>query len=340
MIEDWLPLLEEEAERFAAARCFQTPPQEAEQALQSAVLAPLPELAWVVAAGPDATEFLHNQLSNDVKGLAVGRSRLAAYCSPKGRMLALLRLLRVPEGFRLLLPQELVAPLLPRLKMFVLRSKVSLREDGERLTLGVAGAEALELLAQLAGPLPAADEVSDIDGGVLLGLPGSQPRVLLCAEREAMRGYWQQLRAVATAVGPAAWELLDIRAGLPQIYAATQEAFVPQMANLDLIGGIDFQKGCYPGQEIVARMHYLGTLKRRMFRLGVAGEPPAPGSEVRDSSGGLIGQVVRAAPCGAERAELLAVLQIERAQGGDLHVDAHDLRLLELPYALGQEQPD
>ena len=298
---------------------------ERQAAVSGSIRAPLPEYGVIAASGADAADFLHNQLSNDIKGLAVGEFRLAAYCTPKGRMLGLLRVLRRQDGFLLLLPTALIPSLLKRLRMFVLRSKVTLEDLSETLLVqGLAGVAVSEALAARYPALPEPGQAIEAADSLLLRLPGAHPRFLLLAEAEPMASIDEQLPALTPAGGPA-WQLLQIEAGEPEVLPGGQEQWVPQMANLDLLDGISFTKGCYPGQEIVARMHYLGNLKRRLFRVRFAdGELPAPGTELRDGEDKLAGEIVMAAPA-PEGLVGLAVLQIERAEAGGLQLDGRQV---------------
>ena len=179
-------------------------------------------------------------------------------------MLANFLVWQMAGGFMLLLPEALLAPVRQRLGMFLLRAKAKIEDAGDDyIRIGIAGAQAAAILQEVVGDVPPAPhQVSQLTGGVLIRL--EQERFLLVLEPAAAPAIWQALAARCTAVGSGCWEWLDIRAGIPWIGSATQEQFVPQMANMELIGGVSFKKGCYPGQEIVARTQYLGQLKRRM----------------------------------------------------------------------------
>lgn len=301
------------------------------------VICPLQDLAVLRAQGPDAEAFLQGQLSNDVRALRPRAAQLAAYCTPRGRMLALFRVVRQGDGFLLLLPRQLAPAMLRRLKMFVLRARVSLEDVGECvLALGVGGEAAQDALSGLLGELPAeADTGLEHEGTLVVRLPTSTPRYLVLAGPEAMAALWAALARAARPAGPEAWRLLDVRDALPQVWPGTQESFVPQMANLDRVNGLSFNKGCYPGQEIVARMHFLGTLKRRMYGFTAAGETaPEPGAAVRDGEGALVGEVVSAVPGPGGRVEGLAVLQIERALEPGLRAGDVAIEVRRPPYSL------
>lgn len=220
-------------------------------------------------SGMDARDFLHAQLTNDILNLASDRAALAGWCSAKGRLLATFLVIPAREGFLLQLSRDLAPALAKRLAMFVLRSKVKIADESERWAqFGVFDA-----------PPPGVrwegDTVSvPVDGKRYLRLEPAAAASLACALDED------------------AWYLEEIRAGRPLITTATQDQFVPQMVNLETLGGVDFRKGCYPGQEIVARAQYRGQVKRRMVRLPAPeGARLKPGDEynggtVVDSAGG------------------------------------------------------
>ena len=232
--------------------------------------------------GGDARAFLHAQLTNDIEHLPPQRAALAGWCSAKGRLLATFLVIPAPEGFLLQLARDLAAPVAKRLSMFVLRSKVKI-------------ADASDAWAQF-GLWDADFEQPDV--------AWSGNRVTV---RVGERRYLQLVPANEAAdanANEAGWALQEIRAGRPLITAATQDQFVPQMVNLEQLGGVDFKKGCYPGQEIVARAQYRGQVKRRMVRVQApAGVALAPGQEFNG------GTVVDAAPA-ENGSELLAVMPL------------------------------
>ncbi|HEY5290734.1 MAG TPA: folate-binding protein [Burkholderiales bacterium] len=304
------------------------------------IVAPLTHLGLIACSGDDAQAFLHGQLSNDVKQLTPQRSEYAAYCSAKGRMLANFLVWQEDGAYCLELARSLLPAVQKRLAMFVLRAKVKLADASEsRVILGLAGSAAAGALRELFPALPreAHQMVHDPANGTLIALPGA--RFQLIAELESAKRLWQQLAKALTPVGSACWEWLEIRNGIPLITPATQEQFVPQMANMELIGAVNFQKGCYPGQEIVARTQYLGQLRRRMVLAHVAGETmPQPGDELFSDAldGQASGMVVngQAAPDGGY--DLLAVMQTASLSQATAHFKSADgprLSILPLPYS-------
>ena len=310
-------------------------------ARDGAIVAPLTHLGLIACSGADAQGFLHGQLSNDVMRLAPGRSEYAAYCSAKGRMLANFLLWREGEAYFLQLPRSLLPSVQKRLAMFVLRAKVKLADSTEaRPVLGLAGGAAAAALKEIFPALPQQPHelVRDPALGSLIALPGG--RFQLVAEAQSAQWLWDRLAAVLRPVGAPCWEWLEIRNGLPMIEAATQEQFVPQMANMELIGAVDFQKGCYPGQEIVARTQYLGQLKRRMVlaHLDAAARPNAGDSLFSsDVEGQASGMVVNAQPAPDGGYDLLAVVQTSSIAQGALRAGSAEgpvLSIQPLPYVL------
>lgn len=301
----------------------------------------LPQWGVLRATGDDAVSFLHGQLSNDVSKLDLAHARLAAYCDAKGRMLAsLIYAKRSPGELWLLCSADLLPATLKRLNMFVLRAKAKLSDASAGLAvLGLVGDAAA---AHVSGTnLNATWDKADVGAAQLIRLPDAagQPRWLWIgppAEAEA-------LCATLPALDVSLWQWLDVQAGMAPVVAATAGQFVPQMLNYELIGGVDFQKGCYPGQEIVARSQYLGKLKRRAFLL--AGDAVMhPGQEViwSEDPGQPAGLIAQAAtgPDGTHLA--LAELKIGVTESGSLHLARAEgplLRLQALPYALPHEAP-
>lgn len=272
-------------------------------------------------SGDDAANFLHSQLTNAVEDLSPATARLAGFCSAKGRLQASFLMWRDADGIVLQLSADILAPIQKRLTMFVLRAKARLTDiSAQTRLLGVAGPQAASALAAAGLPAPAqAFAAASADGVTVIRLPdgAGQPRwqVALAAERsEALRA---SLARTLASAGSEVWDWLEVEAGLPRIVAATQEQFVPQMINFELIGGVNFRKGCYPGQEVVARSQYRGTLKRRMWRVHGEGAVPAPAAEVfrPEEAGQPCGMIVNATAAPDGGWDGLAELKIDAAAG-------------------------
>ncbi|MEJ2795540.1 folate-binding protein YgfZ [Iodobacter sp. LRB] len=306
---------------------------------ENAVMSPLTNFAVIAFTGAETEPFLQGQLSSDVRALGENSAQYSSYSTPKGRMLASFLVFRRGDDYCLQIAAELQEAIQKRLSMFVMRSKTKARDASSELCLlGVAGPLAAEKLSSVLGSLPDADFSSvHKENCTVIALPGQRYQLVISAD--AAPALWQQLAAAGiVAAAESLWRLSDIRAGAPWITAATQEAFVAQMANMDLIGGVSFTKGCYPGQEIVARTQYLGKLKRRMYRARIATELVEAGQDVFSSemNGQASGKLVLAAQAAKGVWEVLLVAQIASLEHG-LHLAAADgpqLEMLDLPYSL------
>ncbi|MCW5660612.1 MAG: folate-binding protein YgfZ [Burkholderiaceae bacterium] len=291
----------------------------------------LSDLTLLRARGPDAGTFLQSQLTQDVLGLSKDQVRLSGYCSPKGRLLASLWVWRMADdAFGLLCSTDLAVTLLKRLSMYVLRAKCKLDDASSEWTVwGLAGAVSQQWLA---GDAVSPGRATMRDGAWVLGLPAAEgvARHLLVQPAHASAPPLPTLQE-------SRWQRLEVASGVPRITAATVEQFVPQMINLERVGGVDFQKGCYPGQEVVARSQYRGTLKRRMHLFATDGEA-RPGQELFHSGDPSqpAGMVVNAAS-DASGTRLLAEVKLAALDSGSLHLGGAQgaaLHRLELPYSV------
>lgn len=322
-------------EHFGAAQ------REREQAVSGSVLCDLSHLVLIAARGADTQSFLQSQLTNDAREISATRSQLSGYCTAKGRLLALFRIFLRGDATYLQFPLEIMEPTLKRLRMFVMRSKVTLENVSETLgRIGFSGPEAeVQLRAALGSTPQAVNEVVETGSVTVVRLPGVAPRFELIGDFAPLRTIWQQLAAHATPVGADAWRLLDIRAGVPEVFKSSVEEFIPQMVNLTALEAVNFKKGCYPGQEIVARMQYLGTLKRRMYLVHVdATEPPAPTTPLFETGGeSAQGHIVHAQRAPQGGCDALAVVVIAAAERGAIRLGTADgpvLKFESLPYSL------
>jgi folate-binding protein YgfZ len=287
--------------------------------LADGFVAPVTDLGIIAVEGMDAASFLHNQLTNDVEHLGQHEARLAGYCTPKGRLQATFLYWRDAGAVYLQLPRAIQPPLQKRLSMFVLRAKAKLRDATDEApfaaVLGLGGAKAETALRRHVDTLPDAP-YGKVDGpfGTVLRLADvfGAPRYLWLASVEAASAALPVLQSELALGGNQAWQLAAIHAGVPQVTAATQEQFVPQMVNLELLGGVNFKKGCYPGQEIVARSQYLGKLKRRTALATVANAAARAGDDVVSMAdpGQPCGMVVNAAPNGLGGADVLVEMKL------------------------------
>lgn len=305
---------------------------------------PLTHLGVICIEGEERAAYLQNLCSNEVVKQPDAVAAFNSFNSPKGRMLASMLVWKSASALQMMVSGDLLDALLKRLRMYVLRTKATLSDARQTLcVLGVAGTAGADALASAGLPVPLADMDCLTTGAVqvirlrdglwLAAVPMDDAVSTLGALRDAG----------LAAGGTADWQLANIRAGLPLISTRTQELFVAQMLNYELIGGVSFKKGCYPGQEIIARTRYLGKLKKRMYRVSGPGEQlPEEGTDIFAPGFGdqSAGQLVNVAPLPDGGFEALAVLQIASAEAGELHLASPDgpaLQLLSLPYPLDDD---
>jgi tRNA-modifying protein YgfZ len=307
------------------------------------VLCDLSHLGLLEISGTDADVFLQGQVSNDVLMLNGSNAHYTAYCNPKGRMLALFLAFTHSNHLHLQFNRELLDPIMKRLKMYVMRSKVEIKDVSDSiLKFGLNGPQASSMLEAIFNKdpkfskTPTKDyELVTLESGAILKLPsvndGSRFEIFSDAANAPL--IWDALKNNCKVVEKAHWELLEIQVGIPDVTLATQEQFVPQMLNLDILNGINFKKGCYTGQEIVARTHYLGSVKRRTY-LAETPKEAAPGDKVMDAAQSDVGQIVRIAPNLNGGFDVLVELRIEAASAGALNCNGAALALKTLPYSL------
>ncbi|MFB9869683.1 CAF17-like 4Fe-4S cluster assembly/insertion protein YgfZ [Vreelandella sulfidaeris] len=297
----------------------------------------LTHLAALDVKGADAEKFLQGQTSAQVS-LANGRfAPLTCFCTPKGRMLANAQLLRLGDDhFRLLLSHTLLDSVASHLKKFAAFYRAELIPLPELTFIGVRDNDhALADKLSLAFPESVNTQVHN-EHACVLRYPGER-RWLVCLERDD-----QALSIDDSDDGRNAWQLDDIRNGLAWLTDAQQDHFLPQMLNWEALGGISFKKGCYTGQEVVARAHFRGQVKKRLMRAGVETHIlPDIGATVVNSDNKPLGEVVSSAVAGPESAELLIVMNTKVAEEAiAVFLDEQPLHLLELPYAIERVDPE
>jgi folate-binding protein YgfZ len=288
------------------------------------IVAPLTQFGLLGFSGDDARSYLHNQLTSDVDHLAADQAQYSAWCSPKGRMLASFLLFRSEADYLALLSSDLVEFIEQRLRIYVLRSKVKIADrSAEHRIIGLSGPRAAAALraAGLEAPAAAMTTARFAEGSVIRL---DETRHLIVVAAEAASRIEQGLSAGAAPADVAAWQWLDVAAGIPWIRAATREAFVPQMVNFERIGGVSFNKGCYPGQEIVARARYLGKIRRHLYRTHAdgplqAGMPIFSGTPDRPC-----GQIAHAAAAPGGGYDALAVILEDAVGQGELRAALAD----------------
>jgi tRNA-modifying protein YgfZ len=314
----WRSFLESAEATFAGDSSdvlnFGDAPGELLSASRQTVLVPLTHLALIEATGEDAKTFLHSQFTNDINHLAQGQAEHAGWCTAKGRMQASFIAWHEGDAYRLMLAADLLEATQKRLQMFVLRAKVKLTAQNDQILLGIAGPQAAEALADAGLTAPGeAMRCTTGDGVTVIYLDAQ--RYVLAATEGAAPGLWQKLSVKARPAGVPVWRWLDVQAAFPLVTLATKEEFVPQMADFEKIGGVSFHKGCYPGQEIVARTQYLGKVKRHLYRLSgdtalQAGDELYSPDNLEQASG----KIMSAAPSPTGGYVALAVVQSNFAE--------------------------
>ena len=297
---------------------------------------------FIRVRGKDTRDFLQGQFTNDITRVDPTQAQLSAWCTPKGRVLALMLIFQLGDDLYLQLPAERTQAVLKRLRMFVLRAQVTLEDATEELAAVALGGNCIH---SLLGEVPAEPfQCRTTDDLSLIRHPGPIPRVQIIGNVRDINRF-AETATEATPVQSLWWHLQDIRGGIPSVYDATAEAFVPQMLNLDLLSGISFTKGCYTGQEVVARMKYLGQLKRRMYLARFeTGHTPSPGDALfspQNTSAQGAGKIVDATPSPSGGWEALVVSQIDIAETGALFLEsAHRTKLQLSPPPYGLENPE
>ena len=310
-------------------------------------LCDLSYLGLIKVSGEEAADFLQGQFTNDIRELSDDSCQLSGFCNPKGRMFANFWVFKRDGDIYLQMPHETLAPTLKRLSMFVLRSKVTLVDASDELVcIGTIGEQAETLLKNRMPSLPDhSRRLIQHEGLTIIHQPGVTPRYKIIGKHGDVQALWEQLAEQTTPADTTYWRLWDIRAGIPSIYAKTAEAFIPQMVNMQLVDGISFTKGCYCGQEIVARTQYRGTLKRHMHLTHLeANRQPMPGDELFSASAEhdqTTGLVVDAQPAPEGGYDALVMVQMACVEADDVHLGDGDggpkLSFRELPYSMEQD---
>lgn len=353
MLQQWKQLLEKSGAEFPedSLVSFGKPDHELKALSQGNILCDLSHVGIIQVQGADAADFLQNQLTNDVNLVTESQAQLSAWCNHKGRTIATFLVHKQGDNYYLTLSADLMDFVLKRLQMFVMRSAVQLEAVTESVVhFGFSGSQILQHWNNCCDvALPDQDYSVEVSGDLsIIKIPGVEPRYEVIAPFDTASLLWGKLNAHSTSVSGKAWDYLNIASGIPVIKEASREAWIPQMLNFHIIDGVSFKKGCFPGQEVVARLKYLGKTKRRIFRLEFATDviPEIGTSVVAEGESTEAGKVVNAALNPAGNVEALAVLKIAMAEaekelslGNTDEIDGVDgikgakATLLELPYA-------
>ena len=309
------------------------------------VLCDLGQFGVLKVSGEDAQSFLHNLCSNDIKAIRPNLAQLNSLNTAKGRVLAIFLIWLKDQDYFLCLPRSLLAPIHKKLSMYVLRAKVKIEDaSSQHICIGLSGKEAEAILKLSIGAIPQTPLSVESNASTDIIRIGHE-RFQINTTPEHAIALWQQLSAHTTQVGAPCWDWLNVCAGMPVILPATQEQLVLQMLNLDILDGVSFKKGCYPGQEIVARMHYLGKLKQRTFLAHVDSDTtPQPNDPLYsdDFSGQSGGVILNVAPAPQGGYDVLATLHISSVTNAHVvHWKTPEgvvLAFQTLPYAFPSEK--
>lgn len=312
------------------------------------IICDLSHFSTVVIAGEDATDFIQGQFTNDVSKIDGNSSQISGFCNNKGRMIANFRLFQHQQNYFISIRNDLVERSINHLQNYILRAQAAIQDISEQLIhLGISGENADTLLSPFIDNLNTeVDSVSHNDNYIIIRVPGELPRYEIFCSIEHAKTLWESVGKKASIVNSACWNYLNIRNGLPFIDSHTSEAFVPQMANMELINGISFEKGCYTGQEIVARTHFLGKQKRRTYRIKfVTDTQPKVGEQLAtetSTENQYTGTLVTLQPTAENEYEALAVIQIKAADEGKIKLKntGEEVTLLDLPYSLTVSKAD
>ena len=320
---DWRTFLERQHAQFQEGVVMHFGDAQGERLVtqNNTVLCDLSQFGILKVSGEDAQNFLQNMVSSDVREVSPLLAQFSSLNTSKGRMLATFLIWQRDSDYYLHLPNALCTSIHKRLSMYILRTKVKIEEASDAvISLGLSGEGATALLQQHFGSVPSKRfVVEQHDNANVIQIDAQRYQINTTPHHAP--ALWQNLASHARTVGSSCWDWLNIRSGIPVILTATQEQFVPQMANLELIGGVNFKKGCYPGQEIVARMQYLGKSKRRMYLAHAKGNTQA-GEQLfsAEVDGHICGMVANAAPAPGGGYDLLAVIQINSHDTQSVHM--------------------
>lgn len=318
MENNWTTTLQQAGAVLAAEQStilhYGNPAAELEAARHGNIVSDLAHYRLVRFNGEDTQQFLSNLLSSDVRKLQPGECQYSTFSTPKGRMLASMLIIRTPVDYLVLMPAEIAEAMQRKLSMYILRSKVKASSQGkEEILLGIAGPAATQTLSECFGVNTASTMQATMHGDSLLINLDQQCWIALTSPVKAVEIFDTLRQHSFVAVGSKAWDWRWLQRGFAWIYSETQEQFVAQMANMECIGAVSFSKGCYPGQEIVARTQYLGKLKRRMSLVHIDADidtakrgTPLYSSELPGQAIGMIADVAIAPEGGVDA---LAVVQ-------------------------------
>jgi len=342
MLKQWQHVLIETGAEFTEDQLisYGNPDRERRIAPQGDIICDLSPLGIIKVTGDDAEDFLQSQLTNDIQQLSMDQAQSSAWCNPKGRVIASLLIVKTTDGYLISLAKDLIPFVLKRLQMYIMRAKVTLQDISHSIVhFGFSGAYIhQDWEACCSGTLNNSNyAVSYFEDLTIIRIPSvSTPRFQVIGEFEKASMLWNKLNVRAAPVAYSTWEYLNILAGIPTITEASREKWIPQMLNMQLLNTVNFKKGCFPGQEVVARLKYLGATKRRLYRLSTTTDLLATtGDSIVTQDDSDAGKVLNATFNPEGKVELLAILKIALSEDPLFLANSKEvvLEILELPYS-------
>lgn len=344
MLQQWKQLLDNAGGEFVndVLVSFGNPDNERKISPQGDIVCDLSHVGIIRVQGADAADFLQNQLTNDINLVTESQAQLSAWCNHKGRTIATFLVYKHDDSYYLTLSADLMEFVLKRLQMFVMRSVVQLEAVTESMVhFGFSGSQILQDWDECCDvALPEQDYGVVVAGSLsIIKVPGVEPRYEVMGLFDDASRLWDKLTVRAAPVSGEVWNYLNIASGVAVVEEASREAWIPQMLNFQVINGVSFSKGCFPGQEVVARLKYLGKTKRRIFRLEFAADVvPAVGESVAaEGESAEAGKIVNAVLNPGGKVEALAVLKIAMVEDGKQlflgDEGGASAKVLQLPYS-------
>ena len=325
---------------------FGNPELEMQISAQDVLLANSSERGLIKVNGADAESFLQNQLTNDIRNVNDTTHQESAWCSPKGRIIANFQIFKKADNFYLALSADLIPHVIKKLRMYVMMSKVVIEDvSASMIHFSFGGKQADSLMQNILGVSVSADTETISHGtstllrSVISDSDNFSRFDIFIEDLDEAKSIWSQCQQVASAVSGNGMRYLNILSGKPEITAASSEAWIPQMVNYIHVNGVDFKKGCYPGQEVVARLNYLGKTKRRMYRIEIdTNQQPEVGAEIKSPNDAQAGKILNAVFSSDKKINALAVLKIADANNSlTLATNDANISLLDLPYGVDDE---
>ncbi len=299
---------------------------------EAPLVSPLSGFSLLAIGGNDRHEFLHGQFINDLNLIEEPAAQFSAWCNPKGQVISNFLIINTGTTYLLLFKEDLKGFVQQRLGIFIMRSDVTINDISDNSPLiGLANTNDLSLLGSNISTKPG--EVQAIDGLFIICLPDNSSRYLITGNNEILNSKVSELTKSLKITDSPNWDLLDILAGLPWITSTTQEQFLPQMLNLDLLNGLSYQKGCYPGQEIIARMHYRGEVKKRLQLINSEVELKVGNNIYENKTENKVGTIINSAIHPDGNFYGLAVIELDKLNE-KLFFDHNQITIDSLPYEI------